>query len=137
LLNPDNKLAWWDPVLKLLFLPSLDLDLNSFCPRLSLNSEICLTSWLIVQLPLFFQIYEAPYTIHILSLYLAQLKYIYIEFMFSEFFPTALRSVLKVSAFTIFLSCRHTLASWTCAASNYHGVINLGRENISQRRTVK
>jgi hypothetical protein len=39
--------------------------------------------------------------------------------MFSEFFPTALRAVLKVSAFTILL-----------LDSYHHGVINLGRENI-------
>ena len=50
--------------------------------------------------------------------------------MFSEFFPIALRAVLKVLAFTILL--RNSLASWIHAVSNYHGDINFGRENIPQ-----
>jgi hypothetical protein len=51
--------------------------------------------------------------------------------MFSEFFPTALRAVLKVTGFTIFAKeQRHTLVSLTNAISDYHGVINLGREEI-------
>ena len=57
--------------------------------------------------------------------------------MFSEFFPTALRAVLKVPAFTILLRHSHTLDSWTHAVSNYHGVINLYRESIPQRRNMK
>ena len=44
---------------------------------------------------------------------------------------------LKVSAFTILLRHRHALASWTHATSNYHGVINLGREDIPRRRNMK
>jgi hypothetical protein len=34
------NLAGWDPVLKLLFLPRLGLDLNSLCPRLTLNLPV-------------------------------------------------------------------------------------------------
>jgi hypothetical protein len=53
--------------------------------------------------------------------------------VFSEFLPTALRAVLKVTAFKILQrNIKHILTSWTHAVSNYHGVTKLGRENIPQ-----
>jgi hypothetical protein len=53
------------------------------------------------------------------------------ECLFSEFFPTALRAVLNITAFTILLGdIRHTIASPTHAAPSYHGAIKLGRENL-------
>jgi hypothetical protein len=42
------------------------------------------------------------------------------ELKFSEFFPIALRAVLKITAF-----------------SDYHGIISLDREDIPQRRNMK
>jgi hypothetical protein len=57
--------------------------------------------------------------------------------MFLDFFPIALRAVLKVTTISILLrDIKHTLTSWTHATSNYHGVINLGWENFSQRRNI-
>ena len=52
--------------------------------------------------------------------------------MFSEFFPTALRTTLKFS-----VSQRHILASWTHAVSDYQGAINLGRESIPPKKEHK
>jgi hypothetical protein len=58
--------------------------------------------------------------------------------MFSEFFPTALRVILKAAVFIILLkNIKHTLTSQNPAAFNYYGVIKLSRENISWRRNMK
>jgi hypothetical protein len=50
--------------------------------------------------------------------------------MFLEFFPTALRAVLKVPVFTILLRHSQIFASWTCVAFDYHGVIDVNRKDI-------
>ena len=65
--------------------------------------------------PLFFQVHEAPHTTHIASLYFTQLRnpvknssytdLQILELMFSEFFPTALRAILKIIALPF---CRGT-----------------------------
>jgi hypothetical protein len=45
--------------------------------------------------------------------------------MFLEFFPTALRAILKV---IILLTHSHPLASRTHAVSDCHGVININKD---------
>jgi hypothetical protein len=54
--------------------------------------------------------------------------------MYLEFFPIALRTVLKVPACTILLRHSRTLNSWTHAVSNHHAVINANREDIPRRK---
>lgn len=45
---------------------------------------------------------------------------------------------LECHSVTILLrNTRHIFASWNCAVYDYHGIINLGRENILQRRSIK
>jgi hypothetical protein len=54
--------------------------------------------------------------------------------MFLEFFPTALRAVLKVPVFTILLSHQPShLCILDLCCSDYHGVIKANRENIPWR----
>jgi hypothetical protein len=53
-----------------------------------------------------------------------------LELVFLEFFPTALKAVLKVTVTILLRKTRHFLTSWNSAVSDYHGVIKLGRENI-------
>jgi hypothetical protein len=50
--------------------------------------------------------------------------------VFSEFFHTVLRAALKVPAFTIF--AKNTGIPLPPAVSDYHGVINLGREKVPE-----
>jgi hypothetical protein len=63
-------------------------------------------------------------------------NYIFLNLGFSEFFTTTLLAVLKVTAFTIFAEV-HILTSWNPAVSNYHGVHNINKESIPQRRNMK
>jgi hypothetical protein len=56
--------------------------------------------------------------------------------MYLEFFPTALRAVLKVSVFTFYLRHSHTLDSSTCAVPNCHGVVNPIRVDIPWKERV-
>lgn len=53
--------------------------------------------------------------------------------MFLECFPTALRAVLKVPAFTILLRQSHILNS---CCFYYRKVININREAIAQKERV-
>jgi hypothetical protein len=48
--------------------------------------------------------------------------------MFSEYFPTVLRAVLKVTVTILLRNTRHILASWSPAVSDCQGFINLARE---------
>lgn len=50
--------------------------------------------------------------------------------MFSEFFPTVLRGPEGHSITILVRITRDIFASWNHAISNYHGVTDLGRENI-------
>jgi hypothetical protein len=55
-----------------------------------------------------------------------------VELVFTELFPTSLRAGLKITVFMspfLLRGTRHTSVFQMCAISNYHGVINLGREN--------
>jgi hypothetical protein len=55
--------------------------------------------------------------------------------MYLEPFPLALMAVLKVPVFNILLRHLHTLNSWTPDVPNYHGVINVNREDIPQTQS--
>jgi hypothetical protein len=70
-----------------------------------------------------------PYFCIVEKLYIFELIYL-------ELFPIALRAVLKIPVFTISLIHSHTLNSWTCVVSNHHGVINVNREDIPQKKRV-
>lgn len=56
------------------------------------------------------------------------------ELMFSEFLPTALRGPNSHSVNILLRITRHTFASQNCAMSDYHGVTDLGRENIPLKK---
>ena len=109
--STDSKLAGQDLALRSLF--SLCMDLHSLCPRLILNSEICLPLYLSdkpdYQCSCLFSFRSVkPFTQFILHPYILQSLKLYIfELMFSEFFPTALRAILNITQFTILL--RNTL----------------------------
>ena len=134
--------------LKLPLLPYLGLDLNCLSPRLTLNSYICLSFYLpflyqsdkLAHGVLFFQTREAPFTIHTASFCFTSLRNcIFLNSCFQHPFWQPYGLSLRPQHSIIFLIFyhRHTLASQTPAVSNYHGVINLVREDINQRRNMK
>ena len=57
--------------------------------------------------------------------------------MFSAFLSTALKTILKVTALDHFTVTETFLTCLTHAVSDYHGVINLGREGIPLRKNMK
>jgi hypothetical protein len=63
--------------------------------------------------------------------------YIFLNSCFQNF-PHSLKGCPEGHRDAVFLrNTRHTLASWSPAVSDYHGVISLVRESIPHRRTIK
>jgi hypothetical protein len=56
--------------------------------------------------------------------------------LYLELFPIALRPVLEVPVFTILLRHSHTLNFWTCAASNYYGIMNINRRHALEGKSL-
>ena len=54
--------------------------------------------------------------------------------MHLEYFPIALRAILKVPIFTILLRHSHILNSWTCSLFNYHEVFNVNRVDVLKKK---
>ena len=101
------------------------------CPCLSLYVSDKLTHSVAASIPLDSWSYSYnSYSIFIFCI--GEKLYIY-EIMYLELISIALRVVLKVQVFTIWLSHYHTLNSWTCAIFNYHVIININREDILWR----
>lgn len=89
----------------------------------------------IVQLPLFLQICEAPYTVHITTLYI--LRSWAMIYFWTHVFGDLSHSLKGCPEGHSVLPFCWDIDSQTQAVSDYYGVINLDREDFPWRRNMK